>query len=80
MKQDTEAENIAVNSATVRNVLAAVGESGAVGHAALLTGLKHYLGPFDNYATGVMADTPFHENEPRLDSPNFYSGTPSAMP
>ncbi|MET0702136.1 MAG: SDR family oxidoreductase [Mycobacterium sp.] len=72
MKQDTEAENIEVNSATVRNVLAAVGDGGSVRHAALLTGLKHYLGPFDNYATGVMADTPFHESEPRLDSPNFY--------
>ncbi len=37
-----------------------------------MTGLKHYLGPFEAYATGVMADTPFREEEPRLDSPNFY--------
>ena len=37
-----------------------------------MTGLKHYLGPFEAYATGDMADTPFHEEEPRLDSPNFY--------
>ena len=72
MKQDTEAENIEVNSATVRNVLAAVGAKGSVRHVALLTGLKHYLGPFDEYATGEMPDTPFHEEEPRLDSPNFY--------
>ena len=72
MKRDTEAENIEINSATVRNVLAALEGDGSVKHVALLTGLKHYLGPFDNYATGVMADTPFHENEPRLDSPNFY--------
>ena len=70
MKQDSEAENIAVNSATVRNVLAVTGASAR--HVALLTGLKHYLGPFDNYATGEMPDTPFHENEPRLDTPNFY--------
>jgi len=72
MKKDSEEENIAVNSATVRNVLAATGAGGSVRHAALLTGLKHYLGPFDNYATGEMPDTPFHESEPRLDSPNFY--------
>jgi nucleoside-diphosphate-sugar epimerase len=72
MKRDTEAENIEVNSATVRNVLAALEPGASVKHVALLTGLKHYLGPFDNYATGVMADTPFNEDEPRLDSPNFY--------
>jgi nucleoside-diphosphate-sugar epimerase len=37
-----------------------------------MTGLKHYLGPFEAYAQGVMADTPFREEEPRLDAPNFY--------
>jgi nucleoside-diphosphate-sugar epimerase len=72
MKRDSEAENIKANSATVRNVLAALEAEKSVRHVALLTGLKHYLGPFDNYATGVMADTPFHENEPRLSAPNFY--------
>ena len=41
-------------------------------HVALMTGLKHYLGPFEAYAVGEMADTPFHEEEPRLYSPNFY--------
>jgi nucleoside-diphosphate-sugar epimerase len=72
MKQDSETENIRVNSAIVRNVLEAATAGGAVQHVALLTGLKHYLGPFDNYATGVMADTPFREESERLDSPNFY--------
>jgi nucleoside-diphosphate-sugar epimerase len=72
MKRPSEAENIEVNSAIVRTILNAVGTGGSVEHVALLTGLKHYLGPFDDYATGVMADTPFHEDEPRLDSPNFY--------
>ncbi|WP_253259880.1 SDR family oxidoreductase [Subtercola boreus] len=72
MKKDSEAENIEVNSATVRNILAALEPAGSVRHVALVTGLKHYLGPFDNYATGVMADTPFNEDEPRLSSPNFY--------
>ena len=68
----TEAENIRVNGGAVRNVLGALAHSGAVEHVALMTGLKHYLGPFEAYATGVMADTPFREEEPRLDSPNFY--------
>jgi nucleoside-diphosphate-sugar epimerase len=72
MRGDSEDENIRVNSATVRNVLAALAPEHSIRHVALLTGLKHYLGPFDAYATGVMADTPFHEDEPRLDSPNFY--------
>jgi nucleoside-diphosphate-sugar epimerase len=72
MRQPSEAQNIEVNGSIVRNILNAVGPGGSVEHVALLTGLKHYLGPFDNYATGVMADTPFHEDEPRLDSPNFY--------
>jgi nucleoside-diphosphate-sugar epimerase len=71
-RQDTEAENIAVNGGAVRNLLAALEPAGSVTHVALMTGLKHYLGPFEAYAVGEMADTPFHEEEPRLDSPNFY--------
>lgn len=71
-RQATEAENIAVNGAAVRNVLAAVEPSGSVRHVALMTGLKHYLGPFEAYGTGEMPDTPFREEEPRLDHPNFY--------
>ncbi len=72
MKRDSETENIEVNSATIRNLLAALEPEKSVRHVALMTGLKHYLGPFDNYATGVMAETPFHEDEPRLSAPNFY--------
>ncbi len=68
----TEAENIRVNGGAVRNVLGALAGSGSVEHVALMTGLKHYLGPFEAYATGVMADTPFREEEPRLSTPNFY--------
>jgi nucleoside-diphosphate-sugar epimerase len=71
-RMPTEAENIAVNAAAVRNVLTALEPAASVEHVALMTGLKHYLGPFEAYAQGVMADTPFHEDEPRLDSPNFY--------
>jgi nucleoside-diphosphate-sugar epimerase len=38
---------------------------------ALTTGLKHYLGPFEAYAQ-IKPDTPFREDQPRLDYPNFY--------
>ena len=72
MRQNTEEENIAVNSAIVRNVLSVLEPERSIRHVALLTGLKHYLGPFEFYGQGVMADTPFHEDEPRLDHPNFY--------
>lgn len=72
MRHDTEAKNIEVNSATVRNVLAALEPEKSMRHVSLLTGLKHYLGPFEFYGQGVMADTPFHEEEPRLTFPNFY--------
>ncbi|MGO2541932.1 MAG: SDR family oxidoreductase [Specibacter sp.] len=71
-RMPTEAENISVNAGMVRNVLDAVGPSGKLKHVALVTGLKHYLGPFEAYGTGSTRDTPFHEDEPRLDAPNFY--------
>ncbi len=37
-----------------------------------MTGLKHYLGPFEAYGEGTLPETPFVETEPRLDAPNFY--------
>jgi len=70
-RQETEAENIAVNAGMVRDLLAALAHA-PLQHVALVTGLKHYLGPFEAYAAGEMPDTPFHEEEPRLDTPNFY--------
>ena len=70
-RQDTERENIDVNAALLRNLLNALQDS-PVKHVALMTGLKHYLGPFEAYAAGEMPDTPFHEEEPRLPAPNFY--------
>lgn len=70
-RQDTERENIDVNAALLRNLLNALQDS-PVKHVALMTGLKHYLGPFEAYAAGEMPDTPFHEEEPRLPVPNFY--------
>ncbi|MFF2842415.1 SDR family oxidoreductase [Paenarthrobacter sp. NPDC057981] len=71
IRRETENENIDVNSALLRNLLSAV-ESSPVQHVALLTGLKQYLGPFESFGKGSMPDTPFHEEEPRLDRPNFY--------
>jgi nucleoside-diphosphate-sugar epimerase len=70
-RQDSEAENIRVNAALLRNLLDALAGL-PVQHVALMTGLKHYLGPFEAYAAGKMPDTPFHEDEPRLPVPNFY--------
>ncbi|MDB5373484.1 MAG: NAD-dependent epimerase/dehydratase [Belnapia sp.] len=72
MRQPTEAENIRVNAAMVRNLLEATGRAGSVRHVGLVTGLKHYLGPFEAYGKGSLPATPFREEQPRLDIENFY--------
>src|SRR6202043_3873174 len=72
LRQTTEAENIKVNRAMVRNVLDALAPAGSVKHVALVTGLKHYLGPFEAYGKGTLPATPFREEQPRLDLENFY--------
>ena len=72
LRQPTEAENIRVNSAMVRNLLDALSGAGSVQHVALVTGLKHYLGPFEAYGKGTLPPTPFREEQPRLDVENFY--------
>src|SRR6267154_857952 len=72
LRQSTEAENIRVNAAMVRNLLDVVSRSGSVRHVALVTGLKHYLGPFEAYGKGSLPATPFREEQPRLDLENFY--------
>ena len=72
MRQPTEAENIRVNAAMVRNLLDAVGKAGSVRHVGLVTGLKHYLGPFEAYGKGSLPATPFREDQPRLEVENFY--------
>ena len=71
-RQATEKENIRVNGAMVSNVLDAIGPSLKGGHAALVTGLKHYLGPFEAYATGAVPITPFREEQGRQAVDNFY--------
>lgn len=72
LRQDSEAENIRVNSAMVRNLLDGLRRTGSPRHVALVTGLKHYLGPFEAYGKGSLPQTPFREEQPRLDVANFY--------
>ncbi len=79
LRQKTEAENIKVNGAMVRNVLEALSPAGSVKHVALVTGLKHYLGPFEAYGKGKLPQTPFREEEPRLDVENFYYAQEDAL-
>ena len=72
LRQDSEAENIRVNSAMVSNLLDGLPKPTAPRHVALVTGLKHYLGPFESYGKGTLPQTPFREKQGRLDVPNFY--------
>jgi len=73
MRNDTEDENIRVNGALVRNLLHVLSPKKSVQHVALVTGLKHYLGPFEAYAKeGKLPETPLREEQPRLPLPNFY--------
>ena len=70
-RRATEAENCEVNGRMLRNLLDATAAEGTVRHVALVTGLKHYLGPFEAYAK-AQPDTPFSEEQPRLPYENFY--------
>jgi nucleoside-diphosphate-sugar epimerase len=73
LRQATEAENIRINAAMVRHLLDALSRRESVRHVALVTGLKHYLGPFEAYArSGTLPDTPLRESQPRLPLENFY--------
>jgi nucleoside-diphosphate-sugar epimerase len=71
-RQPTEAENIRVNGAMVRNLLNGLPKPDRPRHVALVTGLKHYLGPFESYGKGTLPQTPFREEQGRLDVANFY--------
>jgi nucleoside-diphosphate-sugar epimerase len=69
-RQANEAENVRVNQAMVQNLFDGLSSSTLV-HAGLVTGLKHYLGSFEDYAN-VTPYTPFLESQPRLPGLNFY--------
>lgn len=71
-RQKNEQENIRVNGAMVRHVLEALGSRLKGAHVALVTGLKHYLGPFDAYGKGDVPPTPFREEQGRQPVENFY--------
>ena len=79
LRQPTEAENIRVNAAMVANLLDALRPAASVRHVALVTGLKHYLGPFEAYGKGSLPPTPFREDLPRLDIENFYYAQEDAV-
>jgi nucleoside-diphosphate-sugar epimerase len=70
-RQATEAENCDVNGRMLQNLLDATSAEKSVRHVALVTGLKHYLGPFEAYARS-QPDTPFAEDQSRLPYENFY--------
>jgi len=70
-RQATEAENCVVNGAMLRHTLDALASATTLSHVALVTGLKHYLGPFEAYAASP-AETPFSETQARLPYQNFY--------
>jgi len=71
-RQENEKENIRVNGGMVRNVIEALGERLNGAHVALVTGLKHYLGPFEAYGKGAVPVTPFREEQGRQPVDNFY--------
>jgi nucleoside-diphosphate-sugar epimerase len=71
IRHETEDENRATNSAIISDVLDALSPERSVQHVALVTGLKHYLGPFESYGK-APAPTPFREDQDRLSFPNFY--------
>jgi nucleoside-diphosphate-sugar epimerase len=70
-RQATEADNCRVNGEMLQNTLDAVCATNRLTHATLITGLKHYLGPFESYGA-APADTPFREEQGRLPFQNFY--------
>ncbi len=66
-----EDENIRLNGGMLRTVLDACLAKGTVEHVAVVTGAKHYLGPFEDYGK-VEPITPFVETAARLKKKNFY--------
>jgi nucleoside-diphosphate-sugar epimerase len=70
LRQPTELENVRVNGEMIDNLFAAL-RGKTLQHAALVTGTKHYLGPFESYGH-TSAETPFRENAQRLPGLNFY--------
>jgi nucleoside-diphosphate-sugar epimerase len=70
-RQANEAENCRVNGDMFRAAVEGAVANSRIQHVALVTGLKHYLGSFENYGTQEL-DTPFTEELPRVPGLNFY--------
>lgn len=70
-RRDTETQNVEANGAMLANALDGLAHARSLKHAALVTGTKHYLGPFEAYGAS-KPDTPFVEDRPRLPGENFY--------
>ncbi|XP_012445317.1 3-oxo-Delta(4,5)-steroid 5-beta-reductase [Gossypium raimondii] len=69
----SEAENCEINGSMLRNVLRSVIPNAPnLRHICLQTGVKHYLGPFELLGKIQLHDSPFTEDLPRLNAPNFY--------
>nr|ASK39428.1 Iridoid Synthase [Swertia mussotii] len=69
----TEAECCQVNGAMLQNVIDAVLPNAPnLSHICIQTGHKHYIGPFETFGKIKPHETPFIEDVPRLDVPNFY--------
>lgn len=66
-----EDENILLNGRMLRNILAPFEPKSALAHVGIVTGAKHYLGPFEDYGR-VTPTTPFREDAARLPKKNFY--------
>ena len=70
-RKATEAENISVNGALLENLLTSLKSTSTLTHFALVTGTRHYLGPFED-GVQISAETPFREETPRLPMEQFY--------
>lgn len=70
----SESENCKINSKMFRNVLnAIIPNAPNVNHICLQTGIKYYLGPFENWGKFKNPnESPFTEDMPRLNIPNFH--------
>ena len=80
LNKGSEDENVKVNEALIANLLDSL-EGCKLEHMALVTGGKHYLGPFESFAAADLAliPTPFKERLPRLSTPNFYYNQEDVM-
>lgn len=71
-RRDTERENREANGAMLSNLMAML-ERSRLAHVALVTGTKHYLGPFELFGRhDPTALSPFVETMPRQPVENYY--------